>query len=187
MNQRITLLRTYPYSAIGWVQVVHLPAQVRKPYLVLFGTLLALLLMLGIAQAQSAPVSRTVTADDVNLVASELWCPLCSGVRLDACELQACAQMREEIGIKLEAGENTASIKEYFLARYGPQVLGAPPRQGSGWLVWLVPPAVLVLGGIFFVVRTRQMIRPTVAASAATATSHDLYAQKLDEELKRYE
>lgn len=154
---------------------------------VLFCTLLGLLLVVSIVHAQSEPVSRTVTADEVNRVASELWCPLCSGVRLDACELQACAQMREEINIKLEAGENTASIKEYFLARYGPQVLGAPPRRGTGWLVWLVPPAVLALGGIFFVIRTRQMIRPTIKTSVAPTGTQDAFDQKLDEELKRYE
>ena len=41
------------------------------------------------------------TPNDVKEVSKQLWCPLCSGVRLDACELKACEQMRDVIAVKL--------------------------------------------------------------------------------------
>ena len=91
-----------------------------KPFLATL--LLALLLCASAPRLSAQATGRTVTADEVNKIASELWCPLCSGVRLDACELKACEQMREEIAIKLEAGEDLATIKQYFLERYGEQV-----------------------------------------------------------------
>lgn len=69
----------------------------------------------------------------------ELWCPLCSGVRLDSCELKACEQMKDVIAIKLSEGEDTTSIKSYFVDQYGPQVLGEPPRQGFSVLAWVLP------------------------------------------------
>jgi len=47
------------------------------------------------------PDTSAISADRVNEVARGLWCPLCSGVRLDACELKACIQMKEMIAIKL--------------------------------------------------------------------------------------
>ena len=68
-----------------------------------------------------------VSADQVDAVAKQLWCPLCSGVRLDACELKACSQMKEVIGEKLAQGDDVQTIKNYFVAQYGPQVLGEPP------------------------------------------------------------
>ena len=145
--------------------------------------------------AQSQPVTQTtstkiITADDVNKIASELWCPLCSGVRLDSCELQACEQMREEIAIKLQAGEDLASIKQYFLARYGEQVLGAPQRQGWGWLAWLLPPIVIVAAGALLFVRGRDWIKPAstvVPAKNGAPKTDDPYEEKLNEELARYE
>ncbi|MFN8445080.1 MAG: cytochrome c-type biogenesis protein CcmH [Caldilineaceae bacterium] len=151
--------------------------------------------------AQSQPVTHTVSADDVNVVARELWCPLCSGVRLDACELQACEQMREEIGLKLGAGEDINSIKQDFVARYGEQVLGAPPRQGWGWLAWLLPPIVMLSAGAFLFMRGREWLKPTVAINPMTQKKTeadnqadkqkvapvDPYEKQLDEELNRYE
>ncbi len=139
-----------------------------------------------------------VTANDVNDVARQLWCPLCSGVRLDACELKACAQMKDVIGEKLAEGEDASSIKNYFVAQYGPQVLGEPPLEGFNWLAWILPVLALVAGGLFVGSRVRNSTRqarqsagqapaeqatPTTTAPAAG----DAYSRKLDEELKHYD
>lgn len=135
----------------------------------------------------SAPTN--VSADEVNAVASELWCPLCSGVRLDACELKACAQMRDVIAIKLSEGEDTDSIRDYFVAQYGPQVLGEPPWDRF-WLAWVLPFVVLAIGGYFLWQTMRRMVRrpvPVATTSAPTpAAPEDEYSRKLAEELKRY-
>lgn len=159
----------------------------------------------AVVQAQestptSAPASE-VSADEVNAVASELWCPLCSGVRLDACELKACEQMKEMIAIKLADGEDTDSIRTYFVEQYGPQVLGEPPWEGFNWLAWVLPFVVLAIGGYFLWHTVRRMVRPapvtvtttdTTPASATGAPTNgsnrldDEYERKLAEELKRY-
>ncbi len=130
-----------------------------------------------------------VSADEVNAVASELWCPLCSGVRLDSCELKACDQMKDVIAIKLAEGEGTSSIVDYFVEQYGPQVLGAPPLEGFNWLAWILPVLVLVGGGAFLLLRSRAMVRGQAAAVAtdASAPLPTEYDRKLDEELDRYD
>lgn len=139
---------------------------------------------------QTAPTN--VSPDEVNAVASELWCPLCSGVRLDACELKACEQMKDVIAIKLSEGENTDSIRDYFVAQYGPQVLGEPPWDRF-WLAWVLPFVVLAIGGYFLWHTIRRMVRtpaPVVTTAASTPTTatppEDEYGRKLAEELKRY-
>lgn len=134
--------------------------------------------------------SGTVTADDVNVIARELWCPLCSGVRLDACELKACEQMKDMIAIKLEQGEDLDSIRAYFLDQYGPQILGEPPRQGFSWLAWILPIAAMVGGALLIWLRMKQMVRPatqgaTISAQPGIGVSEE-EAAKLREELKRY-
>ncbi len=143
--------------------------------------------------AAAAPAANAVSADQVNDVAKQLWCPLCSGVRLDACELKACSQMKEVIGEKLAQGVDVQTIKNYFVAQYGPQVLGEPPLEGFNWLAWVLPVVALIVGGIFVYSRTRKMVRTAPAAAAAQgapaqgAGGDDEYAQKLDEELKHYD
>ena len=171
-----------------------------KLHTLLSGRLL-LLLLLGIflslltvdqaaAQSDPAPAApSTITADDVNDVARTLWCPLCSGVRLDSCELKACEQMKDVIAIKLGEGEDVNSIRDYFVEQYGPQVMGEPPRSGFNLLAWLLPIAVVVGGGVFLWTRARRMVQTPTQVGAATAETgaHDEYSRKLDEELKQYD
>ncbi len=137
----------------------------------------------------SAAVTGTVTANQVNDVARELWCPLCSGVRLDACELKACAQMKDVIGEKLAEGEDASSIKNYFVAQYGPQVLGEPPLEGFNWLAWILPVLALVAGGLYVWSRLRSSTQQaqSVSAEPPVPPAGDAYSRKLDEELKQYD
>ena len=173
----------------------------------------ALLLIAAPALAQSTPEPTTadaaadgsaaadtseITPDQVNEVARTLWCPLCSGVRLDSCELKACDQMRDEIAIMLAEGQDRDAIRARFIELYGPQVLGEPPREGWNWLAWLLPFVALVAGGGFLWSRARQMVRPSDSAPAErepldgdapdanAVAERDEYEQKLDDELARY-
>lgn len=66
----------------------------------------------------------------VNEVAQELYCPLCSGLTVDVCELEVCDDMREVIQERLDAGESTEDIKSYFVEQYGQKVLGKPSTEG---------------------------------------------------------
>ena len=159
--------------------------------------LLLVLLSVGVAWGQENPPTGEVTNDQVNDVARELWCPLCSGVRLDSCELNACDQMKDVIAIKLSEGEDTTSIKDYFVEQYGPQVLGEPPRQGFSVLAWLLP-ILVALGGIVFLwSRARTMIRPAAQGASVNASlpvktdakgdaEADEYSRQLDEQLTKY-
>jgi cytochrome c-type biogenesis protein CcmH len=170
-------------------------AQVAALLLTLIPVLVAgLVVEQGVVWAQSADAGAAaaseVTADQVNAVARELWCPLCSGVRLDACELKACEQMKEMIAIKLAEGEDVESIKAYFIEQYGPQVLGEPPRSGFNLLAWVLPVLGVVVGGFFFWRMTSRMVRssshPTAAPAPRNAATEDEYERKLEEELAKY-
>jgi cytochrome c-type biogenesis protein CcmH len=121
------------------------------------------------AVAPNGVAQNDVTPDEVNSVARELWCPLCNGVRLDACELKACEQMRDVIAVKLAEGEDSESIKAYFVEQYGPQVMGEPPRQGFNWLAWILPAVAAVVGGYFFWRTTQRMVQPQPYPSALDA------------------
>lgn len=157
---------------------------------------LAIIFSLGVAMAQDGVATTVpaeeVTADQVNEIARSLWCPLCSGVRLDACELKACDQMKDVIAMKLSEGEDLDAIRTYFVAQYGPQVLGEPPLEGLNWLAWLLPFIVLAIGGYILWMTVKRMARPAPVAVTANRQGEsasdipDEYEAKLAEELKRY-
>ncbi len=167
--------------------------------------LLPALLNTRVALAQDAePLSaealeaarQQISNDEVNSIARELWCPLCSGVRLDSCELRACEQMKDVIRIKLADGEGLDTIRDYFVNQYGPQVLGAPPTSGFNLLAWVLPVLVLVGGGLYLALRLRKStqrgpepaaVTPGSAATPAQAAIDDEYARRLEEELRKYE
>src|SRR5512139_2682934 len=109
---------------------------------------LLVLILIGMATAiatGSLPIhAQTPTPNEINAIAKDLWCPLCNGVRLDNCELQACVQMKEVIAQKLMAGESKEQIRAYFVQQYGDVVLGAPAGGGFNTLVWVLPVLVAV-------------------------------------------
>lgn len=144
-----------------------------------------------VSGAQTGATPNSVTPNEVNEVAKELWCPLCNGVRLDACELKACEQMRDMIAEQLAEGWDKEQIKNYFIEQYGPQVLGAPPLEGFNWLAWILPFVALAGGGVFLWRTVRRMVtsRPREAAitmDGASPSVADEYSRRLEEELKRY-
>ena len=157
----------------------------------LAGVGLAVIILVGIV----TPVwAQTPTPNQINAIAKELWCPLCNGVRLDNCELQACIQMKEVIAQKLMAGESRDQIRAYFVQQYGDVVLGAPSNEGFNRVVWLMPVLVglVAAGWLVFLVRSWTKRRlPTAAASTKPAlpasASKDAYLKRVDAEFKQYE
>lgn len=144
-----------------------------------------------VALVPLSALAQTPTPNEIDAIAKELWCPLCNGVRLDNCELQACIQMREVIAQKLEAGESKEQIKAYFAQQYGDVVLGTPSRQGFNLLVWLFPilAAAVGLGWVAYLVFIWQKRRPAAqsaqAAAPVRAKGDDEYLRRVDEELKQ--
>ncbi len=78
---------------------------------------------------QPQPAASGVTDDQVNVVAKQLYCPVCENVPLDVCPTQACAEWRELIRLKLAEGRSVEWIKEYFAQQYGDRVLAQPPAR----------------------------------------------------------
>ena len=166
----------------------------RRPiWLMVLGVSLVLTLAAPAVMAQQGP---TPTLDQINAVARELYCPLCNGVRLDTCELQACIQMRQVISDKLAGGVPKEQIKQEFVAEYGPKVLGEPPRSGLDLLAWIIPIAAIVAGAVWLLVTARRWTRQpetapasapatlgTEAAATAAAASTDAYLAQVEADL----
>ena len=106
-------------------------------------------LFTGVAFAQEP----TPSDDEVNAVAHQLYCPVCESTPLDVCPTEACRQWRDLIRQQLADGMTEAEIKQYFVDNYGARVLAEPPKQGTYWLFYLLPP-IIILAGAFILFRS---------------------------------
>ncbi len=134
---------------------------------------------------------QPVTDDEINEVARQLYCPVCENIPLDVCPTQACAQWRDLIREKLEAGWTTEQIKEYFAAQYGDRVLSEPPKRGINWLVYILPPAMIAAGAflLFWIIKGLRGQKTTTNVPEKTIddSAGDEYLARIEEELKKRE
>lgn len=157
-------------------------------------TLLILVLSaLGVATVSAQ--GSTPTDDEVNAIAKQLFCPVCENTPLDVCPTQACKEWREEIRSMLAEGKSETEIKQYFVDYYGARVLAEPPRTGFNWLVYVVPPIVIVAGAFILFRALRAWSQPAAADAAPEVgagsgeseapTSDDDYIARMEEDLKK--
>lgn len=146
--------------------------------------LAALLLAARPARAQ-AP---TPNDDDVNRIAHQLYCPVCENTPLDVCPTEACRQWRDLIRQQLAKGWSDGQIKQYFVEQYGARVLAEPPRTGLNWLVYVLPPLIIIAGAVLLLRAMRTWTKPATPPGTPEPrieTPKDEYAARLEEELKK--
>ncbi len=149
--------------------------------------------IVGLAWLAVTPASAqgpTPNIDDrVNQIAKNLYCPVCPNTPLDVCSTQACADWRNDIKTLLLQGKNEQQIRDYFVARFGPQVLGAPPAEGFNWLAYVLIPLFILLGAVVAWFTLRQWLVGRQAASATAVEQPSIpkeYADRIEKDLKEY-
>ena len=151
---------------------------------------LSVLASIAAAQDGALPTSMpgTVTPDDVNAIARQMYCPVCENEPLDVCRTAACQQWRAQISQMLSAGQTAPQIKQYFVDRYGLRVLAAPPAEGNALLLWALPIVALLVGGSYVVLLMRRMrARGGAAATPPPPRSTgDEYLDRVEQDLKDY-
>jgi len=141
----------------------------------------------AVANAQDSPPSE-ISDNQVNAIAKQLYCPVCENIPLDVCPTQACAQWRELIREKLTEGWTEDEIKTYFVAQYGDRVLAAPPATGLNWLIYIIPPLVII-AGIYILYRAlltwRQAPAELPEQNRPQDEPDDEYVARIEEELSK--
>ena len=156
--------------------------------------LLPLLLAAGLFSAAAAqddtPTlgdSEGISDDAVNAVAHGMYCPVCENVPLDVCGTQACIQWRALIRQQLADGWTEVEIHNYFVEQYGDRVLAEPPRRGLNWLVYTLPP-LIVLAGLIIVFRVmRSWQTPSPVTAGKPEPANDAYLQRMEEALRKHD
>lgn len=103
-------------------------------------------------------------------VAGDLRCPTCTGLSVLDSDAPFSQQIKSEVKTQLAEGKSRDQVLKFFVDRYGPWILRAPPVAGVNALAWILPIAVLIFGplGIWFFVgrKARKSVEVPVRPAA---------------------
>ena len=148
--------------------------------------LLALAISLFSASAVLAQGGDEALEREAQAIDKMLMCPVCPAETIDQAQVEISFQMRAVVRELLAEGRTRQEVLDYFVARYGADILAAPPKSGTNLVAWILPIAGVAAGlvGVFFVIRAmtgprRRGAEPLPAgatageASQATAAADD--------------
>jgi cytochrome c-type biogenesis protein CcmH len=126
----------------------------------------------------------------VQALGKQLRCPMCQGLSIADSNSSAARAQMDKVRELVAAGKTDQEIRDYFTSRYGEWALLDPPASGMNILVWVLPLALLIGGGLAI---ARAMRRPAsqatpappVAAEKEPAPSDDPYLEAVRAELRR--
>ncbi len=98
--------------------------------------------------------------------------------------------MRAKVQELLQEGKSNSEIKDFFVLRYGEDILAAPKGIGFNLLAWIMP-IFIVLGGISIAFLALKNMRRsnTQAGLTGTPKQHELskYLKQVDTDLGIHE
>ncbi|WP_046078310.1 cytochrome c-type biogenesis protein [Halomonas sp. HG01] len=144
---------------------------------------LLMLALLTPALAQAAIEVREfddpVMRDRFESLTATLRCPKCQNQAIDDSDSPIAGDMRQRVFEQLQAGRSDKEILDFMVSRFGDYVLYNPRLEGRTLLLWGLP-AALVLGGGLLVA---LLVRARRRASARTLSDEE--RARLDALLER--
>ncbi|CCE03658.1 cytochrome c-type biogenesis protein [Bradyrhizobium sp. STM 3809] len=124
-------------------------------------SLLALaLLLLG------APLAHAVQPDEImsdaakeqraRALSRELRCMVCQNQSIDDSDAPLARDLRLLVRERLAAGDSDNQVLDFLVARYGQFVLLKPRFERQTLLLWLLPPLLLLGGGVALWLQVRR-------------------------------
>lgn len=145
---------------------------------------LAVLLALAASAAAVDPSERLpdpAQEQRARAISEELRCLVCQNQSIDASDAQLAKDLRIIVRERIAAGDSDAEVRDFLVARYGEFVLLRPRAHGIGLLLWVLPPALLLIAGagLFIAFRRRP---PAVAASESLSADEEAALKALSRE-----
>lgn len=94
------------------------------------------------------PLADMAKESRARAIFSELKCVVCEGQALAESDAALAQNMRGQIREMITEGKSDTEIFEFFVARYGKQVLLNPPLESATILLWSAPLLFLLIGGV---------------------------------------
>jgi cytochrome c-type biogenesis protein CcmH len=154
---------------------------------------LALLLLIAavalspliVSAADAVPTEKdSVASSRAVKLAEKLRCLVCQNQTIAESNAELAQDLRRQVHEQIAAGKSDDEIVDYMVARYGDFVLYQPPVKPTTVLLW-AGPALLLLLGVFGVVRVLRARRAEAEAPPLTAEEHERATQLLAGDRKK--
>jgi cytochrome c-type biogenesis protein CcmH len=147
--------------------------------------------ILAAAALGAIPTQALASTPQASLtdIENDVMCVACREPLAVAQSPQAYAE-RNYIRSLIAQGQSKRQIERALVAQYGPAVLAKPPAHGFNLTVYVLPPAILLLGVAILALALPRWRRRTDATAATPTSKLRLStgeARRLEEDLARYE
>ncbi len=161
-----------------------------RPRLPVAAVALALMLALSLGTLATPALAGPTPRASLTDVEDEVMCVVCHTPLAVSDSPQADAE-REYIRVLIAKGLTKSQIKQELVAQYGQSVLALPSPHGFNLTVYILPPAILLLGiGLLVVTlpKWRRRARDAALRPAAAGPALDpAEARRLDDDIARFE
>lgn len=147
---------------------------------VILSVLLALSPVTVLAVQPDEVLSDPALEARARAISHNLRCPVCQGESIDDSNAPISRDLRLVVRERLVAGDTDDQVIDFVVARYGEFVLFNPRAKGANLLLWLMGPALLVVGGMGAILYTRQRSTARPASDALTAEEEARLAELLN-------
>ena len=114
----------------------------------------------------NGPLARAVQPDEIlsdpllearaRVLSQELRCMVCQNQSIDDSDAPLARDLRVLVRERLQAGDSDRQVIDFLVARYGEFIL-LKPRVGSNTIIlWSLPAAILLIGGVLIVAGIRK-------------------------------
>ena len=129
--------------------------------------------------ADAVPTTQDPVAQSRAVKLSEqLRCLVCQNQTIAESNAELALDLRQQIREQIAAGKSDGEIIQYMVNRYGDFVLYKPPFKATTLLLWLGP-ALLLVGGVFVLVRVLRTRNAEAQPAALSAEDRDRAARLL--------
>ncbi|MEA2459909.1 MAG: cytochrome c-type biosis protein CcmH [Actinomycetota bacterium] len=131
-------------------------------------------LLLALAMVVALGSSAIAAPEDVaNSIATQVMSPYCPGVTLHDCPSDAAVKLRERITSWAEQGWDRDRIIAKLKDEFGPGIVAAPPKSGSGLFAWLLPLAAVLIGALLLWRLLARWTHPPEDGPPASVSAED--------------
>jgi cytochrome c-type biogenesis protein CcmH len=116
------------------------------------------------------------------VLSRELRCMVCQNQSIDDSEAPLARDLRLLVRERIATGDSDAQVLDFLVARYGQFVLLKPRFERQTLLLWLLPPLVLVGGGLALWVYAGRRNKDGEATGALTTEEEARLATLLSSE-----
>src|SRR5579859_868959 len=103
----------------------------------------------------------------------ELRCMVCQNQSIDVSEAPLARDIRLLVRERIAAGDSDQQVIDFLVARYGEFVLLKPRFERQTLLLWLVPPFLLIAGGVALWRQARRRSREESDAANRPLTADE--------------